>query len=85
MVGAPRLWRRAALQVLAEEPADVVVADMQMPGMDGATLLGRVRDLYPTTIRMVLSGYASPQHLTRAAAVAHGFSVSRSTPWNLRG
>jgi putative nucleotidyltransferase with HDIG domain len=62
-----------ALQELASEPADVIVADMQMPGMDGATLLGHVRDLYPTTIRMVLSGYASPQHLTRAAAVAHRF------------
>ncbi len=62
-----------ALEILAEEPADVVVADMQMPGMDGATLLGHIRDLYPTTIRMVLSGYASPQHLTRAAAVAHRF------------
>ena len=62
-----------ALEALAEEPADVIVADMQMPGMDGATLLGHVRDLYPTTIRMVLSGYASPQHLTRAAAVAHRF------------
>ena len=63
----------AALQELAQEPADVIVADMQMPGMDGATLLSHVRDLYPTTIRMVLSGYASPQHLTRAAAVAHRF------------
>jgi HD-like signal output (HDOD) protein/CheY-like chemotaxis protein len=63
----------AALQELAQEPADVIVADMQMPQMDGATLLGHVRDLYPTTIRMVLSGYASPQHLTRAAAVAHRF------------
>ena len=63
----------AALQELADEPADVIVADMQMPEMDGATLLGHVRDLYPTTIRMVLSGYASPQHLTRAAAVAHRF------------
>jgi putative nucleotidyltransferase with HDIG domain len=62
-----------ALEILAEEPADVVVADMQMPGMDGATLLGHIRDLYPTTIRMVLSGYASPHHLTRAAAVAHRF------------
>jgi len=63
----------AALELLAEEQADVVIADMQMPGMDGATLLGRIRDTYPTTIRMVLSGYASPQHLTRAAAVAHRF------------
>src|SRR5512135_2175421 len=63
----------AALALLAEEPADVVVADMRMPDMDGATLLSHVRDTYPTTIRMILSGYASPQHLTRAATVAHRF------------
>jgi putative nucleotidyltransferase with HDIG domain len=63
----------AALTLLAEEPADVVVADMRMPDMDGATLLSRVRDEYPTTIRMILSGYASPQHLTRASTVAHRF------------
>ncbi|HUO74344.1 MAG TPA: response regulator [Solirubrobacteraceae bacterium] len=63
----------AALELLGDEPADVVVADMQMPEMDGATLLQRVRDLYPTTLRMVLSGHASPQLLTRAATVAHRF------------
>ena len=41
-----RVWQvdfarggEAALELLAQEPADVVVADMQMPGMDGATLL----------------------------------------------
>jgi CheY-like chemotaxis protein len=56
----------AALAALEAEPADVVVADMRMPGMDGATLLARVRDRHPTTIRMVLSGYATPQHLTSA-------------------
>ena len=75
-----RVWQvdfarggEAALELLAQEPADVIVADMQMPGMDGATLLSHVRDLYPTTIRMVLSGHASPQLLTRAATVAHRF------------
>src|SRR5256885_3588194 len=61
----------AALAALDDEPADVIVADMRMPVMDGATLLTHVRDRHPTTIRMVLSGYATPQHLTSAATVAH--------------
>lgn len=73
-----RVWRvsfaeggEAALAALDDEPADVIVADMRMPVMDGATLLAHVRDRHPTTIRMVLSGYATPQHLTSAATVAH--------------
>ncbi len=31
----------AALELFAEEPFDVVVTDMRMPGMDGAHLLMR--------------------------------------------
>src|SRR5437660_9819746 len=53
-----RVWRgsfaqggEAALAALEEEPADVIVAAMRMPVMDGATLLPRVRDPHPTTIR----------------------------------
>ncbi len=63
----------AALAALADEPADVVIADMQMPEMDGATVLAHVHDRYPTTIRIILSGDANPQVLVRAAAVAHRF------------
>jgi HD-like signal output (HDOD) protein/ActR/RegA family two-component response regulator len=62
-----------ALAALADEPADVVISDMRMPGIDGAALLTEVRDSYPATIRIVLSGYGSPQDLTRAAIVAHRF------------
>ena len=48
-----------ALAHLAEAGApDVVISDMRMPGMDGATLLTRVRDLYPDTTRMLLTGQA---------------------------
>ena len=36
-----------ALELLANEPADVIVSDMKMPGMDGAELLSEVRRLYP--------------------------------------
>ena len=44
----------AALDALADESADVVIADMQMSGMDGATLLGHVHDRHPATIRIIL-------------------------------
>jgi len=61
----------AALAELESEPADVVVTDMQMPGMDGATLLARVRDITPETIRIILTGYASAESVGRAANTAH--------------
>jgi len=39
-------------------PYEVVVSDMQMPGMNGIQLLSRVREIAPQTIRVVLTGHA---------------------------
>ncbi len=39
----------------------VVVSDLKMPSMDGITFLGRVRELSPDTIRMMLTGFADVQ------------------------
>ncbi|MEJ2578568.1 MAG: HDOD domain-containing protein, partial [Kineosporiaceae bacterium] len=47
-----------ALQMLAEQPADIVISDMRMPGMDGAELLAEVRRGFPGTARIILSGHA---------------------------
>ena len=64
-----------ALADLAQCPADVIVADMRMPGMDGAQLLQEVKRLHPATIRFVLSGHAEPSALFQAAATAHQYLV----------
>jgi EAL domain-containing protein (putative c-di-GMP-specific phosphodiesterase class I)/PAS domain-containing protein len=55
-----------ALEMLATQPADVVVSDQRMPGMSGAEFLGRVREIYPDTVRMVLSGFSDLEALTDA-------------------
>ena len=48
-----------ALRKLKEiNGAAVVVSDMRMPGMDGATLLQRVRQAFPHTVRILLTGEA---------------------------
>ena len=62
-----------ALELLANEPADVIVYDMKMPGMDGAELLSEVRRLYPATVRIVLSGQADKDAVYRAVTPMHQY------------
>ena len=63
----------AALQACENGAFDVVVSDMRMPGMDGATLLGHIRDRFPSTARIILSGHSEVALATRAVHVAHRF------------
>ncbi len=64
---------QAALDLLSKQRFDVVVTDMRMPNMDGATLLGQVRERHPEVIRLVLSGHTDERDTLRAVAVAHQF------------
>jgi HD-like signal output (HDOD) protein len=63
----------AALALLEASPFDVIVSDMRMPGMDGATLLCRVREQYPQMVRIVLSGHTELSTALRVVPVAHQF------------
>jgi putative nucleotidyltransferase with HDIG domain len=63
----------AALDELAKTPADVVVSDMRMPGMDGWQLLREVKRIYPQMVRLVLSGHADPSSIMRTVGVAHQY------------
>lgn len=47
----------AALAILEADPSiAVILSDMRMPGMDGATFLGRARQLVPDATRILLTG-----------------------------
>lgn len=46
----------AGLDLLAKEPFAVVLSDMRMPQMNGATFLRHVRERAPQTVRMLLTG-----------------------------
>jgi response regulator RpfG family c-di-GMP phosphodiesterase len=50
-----------ALQILEAEPITVVVSDMRMPEMDGATFLSRVRAYDADVVRILLTGQADTQ------------------------
>jgi len=65
----------AALEILAAQPVDVVIADMRMPGMDGAALLDEVRRNYPATARFILSGFSERETTYRVLGPAHQYFV----------
>ncbi len=46
------------LEILKKEEIQVVVSDQRMPVMSGIEFLQKVKELYPQTIRIILSGYA---------------------------
>jgi YesN/AraC family two-component response regulator len=46
-----------AYEVISANPPDIVLTDIKMPGMNGLELAKKIRDEYPDTAVVVLSGY----------------------------
>jgi len=55
-----------ALEIMEQHSIDLVMTDARMPNMDGATLLARIHQLYPTTTRILLTGYADMPTIIKA-------------------
>lgn len=49
---------QAGLTLLEHEAFDLVISDMRMPEMDGVVFLEQVRQRWPDTMRLLLTGYA---------------------------
>ncbi|MDP1692868.1 MAG: EAL domain-containing protein [Burkholderiaceae bacterium] len=70
-----------ALDILAAHPVGVVISDQRMPQMNGTEFLRQVRQLYPETVRILLSGYSEIAAVT--AAVNEGAVWKYlSKPWD---
>ena len=62
-----------ALELLSRKPADVVVTDMRMPGMDGNQLLQEIKSRYPEIVRIVLSGQSDREMVLKSVRPAHQY------------
>jgi HD-like signal output (HDOD) protein len=62
-----------ALEILKENPIDVIISDMKMPGMDGAALLQAVRENYSHIVRIILSGYSEKEMIMKSVGTAHQY------------
>jgi putative nucleotidyltransferase with HDIG domain len=74
----------AALAAMADHPADVLVTDMRMPGMDGDALLAEIRRLHPLTVRIVLTGQCTREAMLRLARLAHRVFTKPCDPDELK-
>jgi len=70
-----------ALEIMAEQPIDLVISDARMPNMDGATLLARIHELYPACLRILLTGYADLDMIAKAINEGRIYRYL-SKPWN---
>jgi response regulator RpfG family c-di-GMP phosphodiesterase len=67
--------------VLEEEHVDIVISDMQMPEVNGTEFLERVRQRWPDTLRLLLTGHAD--HEATIGAINRGEVYRYITkPWN---
>lgn len=73
----------AALEAMAEEPFDVIVSDMRMPGMSGAQFLAEAARRRPETVRIILSGHSDQAVVMQGAEVAHGYLAKPCEPETL--
>ena len=71
---------KEALEMLEREDFVVIISDMRMPEMDGATLLNEVAVRYPSMARLVLSGHAELEAILRAVRPAHQFLAKPCDP-----
>ena len=70
-----------ALEILAEEWIQVVFCDQRMPGMTGVALLSQMRERWPETIRIIVTGYTETEDMIRAINEA-GIYQFLAKPWH---
>jgi len=69
------------LNILRQHAVDLIISDMRMPEMSGAEFLAQAFELWPETVRILLTGYADLQSTIDAVNKGRIFSYCNK-PWN---
>jgi len=51
-----------ALELVRKDPPHVLLTDLKMSGLDGHTLVRRVREAHPAVVPIVITGFGTVQH-----------------------
>jgi CheY-like chemotaxis protein len=68
-----------ALEEIGDDPPDLVITDLRMPGIDGYALVRRLKARFPETPVLAISGYATDDDV-----IDHEFDAFLEKPMNLR-
>src|SRR6185369_4303051 len=70
-----------ALRELPKHHPEIVLMDIQLPGMSGIECVGRLKELLPDTQVIMVTVYEDPDRIFSALrAGANGYLLKRSTP-----
>ncbi|KUJ96080.1 MAG: CheY-like receiver, AAA-type ATPase and DNA-binding domain-containing response regulator [Desulfonauticus sp. 38_4375] len=72
---------KKALQFLEKSEPDIVITDLKMPEIDGISILRKVKELYPNTEVILLTGYATVDTAVKAMKIGAYNYVEK--PYNI--
>jgi DNA-binding response OmpR family regulator len=74
-----------ALQVMGDTAVDLVMLDLRMEGMDGLTLMEEIKQRWPATVLIILTGYGSLESALKALRCgAHDYLLKPSGPEDIK-
>lgn len=60
---------KGALEIMGQQPFDVVLLDLRMPGMDGMTVLKTIKENWPESEVIVITGYPAVDAAKQAVSL----------------
>jgi DNA-binding NtrC family response regulator len=76
---------RLALERVAEEPPDIVLLDLKMPGLDGMETLRQLQERDPEVVEILITGYPTVESAVKAVKLgAYDYLTKPCSPEDLR-
>jgi DNA-binding NtrC family response regulator len=76
---------RLALERIAEEPPDVLILDLKMPGLDGMETLRELKEQDPEVVSIMITGYPTIESAVKAVKMgAYDYLTKPCSPEELR-